>query len=415
MADFTLFNQFTWIYPEYLLGLIPLALLLPWLKQNAQKTGLIAPHLAKLLSVGNQTTKKNKWALPTLASAWLIAVIALAGPSFEKADLPAFGISGARVLVMDMSRSMYAIDISPDRLSQARYKALDLLPGWQEGSTGLVAYSGDAYTVSPLTEDASTLASLIPSLSPAIMPFQGSNAGAGIQQAIDLMTQAGFPQGDIVLITDGLSQKESQAVLRLVEDQEFRVSILAVGTQEGGPIQLPEGGMLENHGNLVIAQLSLETLSPITQQTGGVLQTWQPTNRDVQAILARTEKPIESGDGKNKEAIQEQVNAGFWLMIPLALLALFGFRKGAIMALMMVILPPPPLSLRLLKIKINWVMKPSKPVILSKQPARFVRLNGKALPNTKQEITKGRLIRYRIYKIPPRSTIWATLMLKREI
>lgn len=78
--------------------------------------------------------------------------------------------------MMDMSMSLYATDIKPNRLTQARYKALDLLSLWKEGLTGMVAYAGDAYTISPLTSDINTIKSQVPNLSPDIMPYQGSNA-----------------------------------------------------------------------------------------------------------------------------------------------------------------------------------------------------------------------------------------------
>ena len=88
---------------------------------------------------------------------------------------------------MDMSYSMYATDIAPNRLTQARFKALDLLQLFKEGETGLIAYAGDAFTVSPLTTDVTTLENLIPSLSPEIMPSKGSNVLAGIDQAVSLL------------------------------------------------------------------------------------------------------------------------------------------------------------------------------------------------------------------------------------
>ncbi|MBO0195879.1 VWA domain-containing protein, partial [Vibrio parahaemolyticus] len=85
---------------------------------------------------------------------------------------------------LDMSRSMFATDIKPNRLAQTRYKALDLLPKCKEGDTGLIAYAGDAYNLSPLTTDSSTLAGIIENLSPELMPFQGANLPAAIELAI---------------------------------------------------------------------------------------------------------------------------------------------------------------------------------------------------------------------------------------
>ncbi|MEZ8141999.1 VWA domain-containing protein [Enterovibrio sp. FF113] len=337
--------DFTFMHPTWLLALLPLAVLLPWVQGKAQKSGLIAPHLTALLS-SNQTAnrKPKRWPVAVLASAWLMSVIALAGPSWQKTELPAVNLAGARVLVMDMSRSMYATDIAPNRLAQARFKALDMLPGWKEGSTGLVTYAGDGYIVSPLTEDAATLKTLIPNLSPAIMPIPGSNAAAGINQAMDLLKQAGFAQGDIVLITDGLSNSESNAALNVLGGSDYRVSVLAVGTQQGAPIKLPDGKLLEQNGMPVIAKLNLNTLASITQKTGGMLQQWQPTNRDVNNLVAFTAKPLDgNADGKSK-TIEERINDGFWLLLPIMLLALFGFRKGVVLAALIVVMPINPAS-----------------------------------------------------------------------
>ncbi|MEZ9526610.1 vWA domain-containing protein [Enterovibrio norvegicus] len=337
--------DFTFMYPQWLFAALPLALLLPWVKGKAQTSGLIAPHLSKLLS-GNRAEagKQKRWPLAVLAIAWLLSVLALAGPSWQKNEMPAVNLAGARVLVMDMSRSMYATDVSPNRLTQARFKALDMLPGWKEGSTGLVAYAADGYIISPLTDDASTLKTLLPELSPEIMPIPGSNAAAGVVQAMELLSQAGFADGDIVLITDGMTDRESKATLDALDGSQYRVSVLAIGTQQGAPIQLPDGSLIEQNGTPVVAKVTLDTLSPITKATGGILQMWQPTNRDVDNIVAFTEKPRDGAAQGKSKSVEERLNAGFWLIIPVLLLALLGFRRGLVLALMFVMVPIHPVS-----------------------------------------------------------------------
>ncbi len=337
--------DFTFMYPQWLLAALPLALLLPWVKGKAQTSGLIAPHLSNLLS-GNraESGKQKRWPLAVLAIAWLLSVLALAGPSWQKNEMPVVNLAGARVLVMDMSRSMYATDVSPNRLTQARFKALDMLPGWKEGSTALVAYAADGYIISPLTDDASTLKTLLPELSPEIMPIPGSNAAAGVVQAMELLSQAGFADGDIVLITDGMTERESKATLDALDGSQYRVSVLAIGTQQGAPIQLPDGSLIEQNGTLVVAKVRLDTLSPITKATGGILQMWQPTNRDVDNIVAFTEKPRDGAAQGKSKSVEERLNAGYWLIIPVLLLALLGFRRGLVLALMFVMVPIHPVS-----------------------------------------------------------------------
>lgn len=178
-------SDFTFLYPIWLTAFIPWAILILWLRKRQRSQTLIAPHLAKGLGLTSKASHNSLIAIAGLCGA--VAISALSGPSFISQERPSFANNSTRVLVMDMSMSMYATDIKPNRLTQARYKVTDLLKHWQEGSTGLVAYAGDAYIVSPLTRDTSTIANLVPNLSPDIMPYPGANAAKGIEIAIEMM------------------------------------------------------------------------------------------------------------------------------------------------------------------------------------------------------------------------------------
>ncbi|KJG14556.1 hypothetical protein UB38_02920 [Photobacterium iliopiscarium] len=329
--------DFTFMHPLWFAAFIPLIIVLPWLKGKAQHSGLIAPHLAQKLGLTQQQPKI--WPIGLLALGWLIAVVAMAGPSWQKVKLPAYNLSGARVLVMNMSQSMYATDIKPNRLTQERFKALDMLPGWKEGSTGLVAFAGDGYEVSPLTTDSSTLRNLIPNLSPNVMPIAGNNAAAGIAEAIRLLKQAGHNTGDIILMTDGITKTIAKQALADLKGTHYRVSILAMGTVVGAPIQLPDGSLLSENGTPVISKIDINTLMSITDSTGGILQMAQTTDNDVNAIVSFTAKPLASGNKGHEKELQERLNSGFWLVIPLLLLALLGFRRGVVFAAMFILLP----------------------------------------------------------------------------
>lgn len=136
-------SDLIFLHPQWLFALIviPVAILIQ--ASRKWRTGPIAAHLLKDNTM-QRTSTLWLWLL-----AWTLTIVALASPSWQKNPLPSFDLAHNRVLLMDMSRSMYADDISPSRLQQAKYKALDLLPKWQEGSTALVAYAADAYLLSP--------------------------------------------------------------------------------------------------------------------------------------------------------------------------------------------------------------------------------------------------------------------------
>ncbi len=320
-------SDFVFLSPLWLLALIPLGGLVLWLSRRAKNQTLIAPHLASAL--GLASPKSQRGALHLLGLCWLIAVTALAGPSFEKQPRPSYSNSSARVVVMDMSLSLHATDIKPNRLAQARYKVLDLLKGWQEGSTALVAYAGDAYTVSPLTSDSATIANLVPNLSPEIMPFPGANAASGVKLAIEMLKNAGLNRGDIILLADDLDSSESKAIRALLDGTNWTLMIVGIGTQAGAPIPLDDGSLLKTDaGQTVVAKTDFAAMQSLASAVNGVFTPYRADGSDVERILAQTrgEKPVTGS--KNAQTISDQVNNGYWLVVLLLAPALLLFRRG---------------------------------------------------------------------------------------
>src|SRR5699024_9332875 len=117
-----------------------------------------------------------------------------------------------------LSLSMHAQDIRPSRLQRARFKLQDLLDRRREGLTGLVAYSGDAHVVTPLTDDTATIANLLPALNPDLMPLYGSNPAAGVRLAIELLANGGATTGRILLVTDGITRGDADTLETLLEE-----------------------------------------------------------------------------------------------------------------------------------------------------------------------------------------------------
>ncbi|MDD9179991.1 MULTISPECIES: vWA domain-containing protein [Aliivibrio] len=332
--------NFTFLYPLWFLALIPLGLLVLIQRKNKNTTGLIAPHIAKQLGM-TQKTQGNGFTLG-LVLAWICVTTALAGPSFGYKDSPSFQLSGARVLVMDMSRSVYATDVKPNRLTQEKYKAKDLLPYWKEGMTGLVAYGADSYLVSPLTEDSQTLNNLITNLSPEIMPYKGkgSNLLAAVNQSIEMMTKSGHQQGDIIVLTDGISNQQLDKVMSRVKGSKWRISLLGIGTKNGAPIELPSGQLLTDaSGKTVVATLDSDPLVTLAQATNGVAQLIQSDNSDIETIARLTKTPLDQVTQNSDNQVNSRANHGYWLLFPLVLFSLLCFRKGMFLALFLVLLP----------------------------------------------------------------------------
>lgn len=322
-------SNFTFIYPYWFLALVVLPAIW-WLSKKQSKQGLLASHIARYLAPESSKPSKNRSTY--FGIWWMVGVVALAGPSFQNNEQPSFEKTQARVVMMDMSMSLYATDIKPNRLTQARYKSLDLLSLWKEGLTGMVAYAGDAYTISPLTSDINTIKSQVPNLSPDIMPYQGSNAPAAVKLAIEMMNRAKIYQGDLVLIADDIDDQEKKEIDSLLSDGNWTLSILAVGTKSGAPISLPTGSMLQtDSGQTVVARTHLENMRELTRHYGGTFTEVQFDNSDVEHIASYLDRVATTSEvTKTNNSLNTRVNSGFWLLPFLLLPALGLFRKGVI-------------------------------------------------------------------------------------
>lgn len=245
-----------------------------------------------------------------------------------------FSAGAARVLVMDMSISMYATDLPPNRLTQARFRAIDLINQLSDGDTALVAYAGEAFVISPLTRDKATLLNLLPSLSPDIMPLLGSSPAAGISLARDLLTQGGHPDGDIVLMTDGLDAVDVADVKRSLKGSPFRLTVYGFGTAQGAPMKLPNGSFVRgNDDNLVLPKLDAELLAGLAQSERGI---WQPSTLDGSDVSRLVKWLSREGEATDTELTGDTwQDLGPYLALLLLLPALLSFRRGVLASMLL--------------------------------------------------------------------------------
>ena len=329
--------DFTFIRPAVLWLLIPaLALFfIAFIKHKKQSAdNLIAPHLAPFIM--NESNTKASQPLWLVAVFCYLAIIFSAGPSFEEKQVPVFQSKSARVIVMDMSYSMYSTDIAPNRLMQSRFKGLDMIELFKEGDTALVAYAGSAFTISPLTNDATTLTNLIPSLSPDIMPDKGSNVLAGLDMAKELLTQAGYIDGDIILVTDGIDQEEQSDITSFTSNSSYRLNIYGVGTEQGAPIELPEGGFLkDSYGQIVIPTINITRLKSLATRSGGKFALYQPSSSDIATFAPSANSELLKGE-KQSHALW-RIDAGIYGLLILLPLGLYLFRSAAFVGAFLVL------------------------------------------------------------------------------
>jgi len=279
----------------------------------------VDPHLLPALLAGRGA--RAAWLAPVLgAFGFLLAVLALAGPSWRQVEQPLWQSRTPLVIALDLSTTSLAGDLPPTRLAQARAKLATLLAEREGGQVGLVAYAGDAFTVAPLTADAANVALFLDALHPRVMPVDGQRGDRAIARSARLLRQAGFERGHILLLTDHADADARQAAAAALA-QDYRVSALGLGSAQGAPYRLPGGGF-------ATARLDAGSLRRLVSAGGGGYATISADGADL-ARLGVLDPTGGAGDSLQGETGRSWQDEGFWLLPPLMLLALLAFRRGA--------------------------------------------------------------------------------------
>ncbi len=337
------FTDFHFIRPWWLLAL-PLGLiLLAGFKRRepgqSQWHKVCDQHLLEQLLVGDGVVGKKR-VYSALLSMLILVTLALSGPTWERLPQPLYQATEGRVIVLDLSMSMAATDISPSRLTRARYKAIDLIKAGAGIEQGLVVFAGDSFIVAPLTDDQATLLNLLPSLSTDTVPVAGSRADRGLKKALELLQRATISRGQIILIADDANQ-EAVSIAKKIQEAGHRIDVIAVGTKTGAPVALPEGGYLKNsRGEIVVPVPDFAALEKVADSSGGSYlkidsreSAFKHLNQ-LQTLFPEEQK-------ESKFTGDQWLDRGPWLLIPLLLLAALSFRKGWLLLLFLTLLLPP--------------------------------------------------------------------------
>ncbi len=205
--------------------------------------------------------------------AFALLIISLLGPSFgeSESDLKAQGKD--IYIVVDLSRSMDATDVSPSRLEKVKFEINRLLSATLHNRIGLIVFSNDAFTQSPLTYDLAALNLYIQSMQTDLLPKNGTDLCSGIELAYSKMMQdvsATNKSKVIILFTDGERGAECNASLfNNLRRFGFRLFIIGVGTANGSSIKDRIAFLLDDDGKLVISKMDLNAMQDLARRTNG--------------------------------------------------------------------------------------------------------------------------------------------------
>ncbi|GAB3477588.1 vWA domain-containing protein [Marinomonas epiphytica] len=323
----------------YWLALIPLTILVSYYyrRQGVTKGNLqevidekLLPHLQ--IEPPAKSHKRNLLPL-TLCFLW----VALAGISWSKQTTTMFNSSAKTIFIVDQSLSMYSTDIAPNRQTQLKQSVRDILQQIQGREMAMVAFAGEAYVISPFTQDKNTLTHFLLALEPLIMPVYGSQLMQGIDTALTLEPNLDQPL-HFVILTDDISQMEKAALHERLAGRSIKLDLIAIGTPQGGTVALPNGQILRDKGQVIKPPTPLAELKDVTEQLGGHYYHGRLSVQQTQQIAVANASQDSQQEADNQSLYWQ--SQAHWFAIPFLIWLALAFRKGALLSLAFILFFP---------------------------------------------------------------------------
>lgn len=334
-----------WFRPEWLMALPLLGWLLWKLWHRQKRTGrwqMILPvafHRV-LLSGGNGRSSKLPWI--ALGGAWLLALLALLGPSWERVEQSTQKPADPLVVMLQLTPDMLATDKSPNRLEQARRKLYDLLQSRNDAQTAIIVYAGSAHTLVPLSDDLATSRNLLEALKPSLMPEPGQRADLAVEKALSLLDQGALGQGRLLLMTSSLSQQEREGIRQALKGHTPQLLMLGIGSRDGAPVVDESGQFLkDDQGAILVPRLDSPALRAFALEVDGRYRQARLDDNDLRG-LGLLDGPRHLRDRDQTVHLDTWADQGYWLLLPLLLLAACAGRRGWLLCLLLLFMVPQP-------------------------------------------------------------------------
>ena len=333
-----------WLRPLWLLPLPLLAWLLWRLWHRERASGrwqllLPAAFHQVLLKGGDGRSSRLPWV--ALGLAWLLAIGALLGPSWQRVEQSNQKPADPLLVVLELTPQMLASDGHPNRLEQARRKLLDLLEARRDAQTAIIVYAGSAHSLVPLSDDLATSRNLLEALKPSLMPEPGRRADLAVVRALQMLDQAQLGQGRILLIGSALDEQERSGIRQALEKRAVPLLILGVGSREGAPVVQEDGSFLKDQrGAILVPRLDARSLRETAESNGGRYAQIRVDDNDLRR-LGLFDAPQALRAAQEPTQLDSHVDQGYWLLLPLLLLAACAGRRGWLFCLPLLLMLPP--------------------------------------------------------------------------
>ncbi len=285
-------------YFLYALGLVPVFIILYWLHNRWRKKALAAYGdiviIQQLIPDVSKSKRIWKFILFTLAFAFLI--IGIVNPQVGT-KLEEVKRKGADLMIcLDVSNSMKAEDLQPNRLEKAKQAISKLINKLEGDRIGIIVFGGEAYVQLPITTDYAAAKLFLESINTDMIPTQGTAIGTAIDLAVESFGKDEGKNKAIVIITDGENHEDDAIkAAEAAEEKQIVIHTIGMGTADGSPIpvyknNVKEGFRKDNEGNTVITKLNEQALKEIATAGSGIYVRASNSDAGLNSVLEEVSK-----------------------------------------------------------------------------------------------------------------------------
>jgi Ca-activated chloride channel family protein len=312
--------------------LIPLLLLIILVltnKQNMEK--YFSKEILEKLAAGKKGLDKNT-RNGLLFAVLVLFIIALARPVMDKKDINVNQKLIPIVIALDLSKSMQATDIYPNRVSLAKKKLKDIITLSPNATVGILLFAKDSFILSPVTEDFVSLNYIVTNLDTSVQLSNGSNISSVLQATNHMLND--YKVKNLVILSDGGNDDSYEEELEFAKDNNIAVYSIGLATKQGSPIPEKEGYLTDKNGKIVNVKLN-ESIKNLSIKSGGGYIDFSLDDSDAKAIVQRinTQSKKEELKARQVKVYKELFYYPLGLAVFVLLIALSSFpsfkRKAA--------------------------------------------------------------------------------------
>ena len=322
----------SFLHPEFFIYLLPplfILFILLLTQQEVQAKFFSDEVMTKLRVSANTLTIKARNALFFMMA--ILIVIALSEPVIDNGEIEIKAKSSDVMIALDISDSMLAEDIYPNRLNFAKNKAVSFLKSLINERVGIVAFAKNSYLVSPLSFDHEAVEFLLSQLNTESITEKGTD----FMSLLEVVANTSKNKKHLLILSDGGDKSDFSDEIEFAKENNIVVFVLAIGTKKGAPIKLENGQFIKQNGNIIVSKLN-ENISQLATKSGGVYIESVKSDMDIKTMINEIKRKTKSKELKS-EKIKKYIPLFYYplgLALFILLIATSSFSKKSFSKIM---------------------------------------------------------------------------------